>query len=254
MRYLFLSDIHLGAFSPANEYELQSDLLSIIDYCISESVKIYLLGDLFDYWMEYPDYVPPLGRAILDRFEKYNTQCGSATFITGNHDFWDFGHFSERGFEVEHEYLEISINGSRGLLFHGDGLSDPFFALPRPLLNHLLRAPEFVKLFQSVFAAETGNHLMKSFSDFTRNERSADTAKLSEWADFFLKKSDFDFIITGHDHVPRVETYSSGNYINTGAFFKYRTLAIYTEQGFELVTLENGTLRPFAGSTSSTRS
>lgn len=247
MRSLFLSDVHLGAFSTRTEEEVEADLLSLIEYCTSESVKMYLLGDLFDYWMEYPNYIPPLGRNLLDHFERYNSLCGPASFITGNHDYWDMGHFTERGFKVEYEYMQIELGSKKGLLLHGDGLSDPRFGFPRPRLNNLLRADWFVGLFQTIFPGATGNRLMKFFSDFTREENATDTARLSEWAETFLNESDFNFIVSGHDHVPRIEFFPSGTYINTGAFFKKRTALLYTEDGPQLVSTVDGTLRAFTG-------
>jgi len=50
-----------------------------------------------------------------------------------------------------------------------------------------------------------------------------------------LKESDYDYVICGHDHLPRVETFSFGTYINLGTFFKDKTVALYTNKGIELV-------------------
>lgn len=245
MRVLFLSDVHLGAFSEAVQNELETALKSLIDLCIKEKIQIYLLGDLFDYWMEYPDFISPLGKSVLDRFEKYNSKCGPAYFITGNHDFWDRGHFADRGFIVEYEFLRKELFGKQFLLFHGDGLSAPKFELPRPCLHQFLRNPSFVRCYQNVFSGETGNHLMKVFSEFTRDDRNPDPGRLSRWARFFLDKTVVDYIITGHDHLPRMETFSTGTYINTGAFFRDRTLLLYTEEGPDLVSYSDGKLNAF---------
>lgn len=245
MRVLFLSDVHLGAFSEAVQNELEAALKSLIDLCIEEKIQIYLLGDLFDYWMEYPDFIPPLGKSVLDRLELYNSKCGPAYFITGNHDFWDQGHFTDRGFIVEYEFLKVELFSKQFLLFHGDGLSDLEFEISRPWLNQFLRNPSFVSGYQKVFSGAAGNHLMKVFSEFTREDGNPDTERLSSWAKSFLQKTDVDYIITGHDHLPRMETYSSGTYINTGAFFRDRTLLLYTEDGPNLVSYRDGNFRAF---------
>ena len=54
---IFISDVHLGAFDKAKEAEVENDLITLINYCCAHKIKIYILGDLFDYWMEYPMYL-----------------------------------------------------------------------------------------------------------------------------------------------------------------------------------------------------
>ncbi len=235
MQHLFLSDVHLGAFSNDENHRLEQELISLIRYCTEHNIRIHVLGDLFDYWMEFPDYTPPLGRELLEQFQQYNKTCGNSTFITGNHDCWTFGHLEKLGFSVEQEYLEMNIGGHSLFLFHGDGLADKRFNFPRPLLNHILRNKTLIIVYQTIFSGETGNHLMKSFSELTRNEDKQRPHRISEWAKDMLKKQSYDYIISGHDHVPRVETFSNGSYINTGAYFAYKTMALYNNNRFELV-------------------
>jgi UDP-2,3-diacylglucosamine hydrolase len=235
MQHIFLSDVHLGAFRPEKNSHLEHDLIRLIDYCTVHGIHIHVLGDLFDYWMEYPCYTPPLGKKLLGRFEEYNRSVAQATYITGNHDFWTLRHFSERGFRVEHESRELSIAKKELLLLHGDGLSDPEMGLPRPFLHRFLRNKTFTTLYRRVFSGETGNHLMKQFSEFTRDENDLHPARLSGWAKNLFKKKHYHYLIAGHDHVPRMETFSHGTYINTGAFYRSKTAALYNNERVQLV-------------------
>lgn len=124
-QHLFISDVHLGAFSATTNQQIEGDLIALIEHCKEERIEINILGDLFDYWMEYPEkgFVPDLGKKVLDAFEEYNNTVSPALFITGNHDNWTFGHFKERGFDLESNFRLKEIDGKRLLLLHGDGVA-----------------------------------------------------------------------------------------------------------------------------------
>ncbi len=234
MEHIFFSDVHLGAFSNEVNSKLENEVISLVEYCRQNSIQLHVLGDLFDYWMEFPDYIPELGKAMLEKFDEYNREI-RANYITGNHDYWTLSHFSDRGFSVHPEELHLTIGQKKIFLIHGDGLSERRYGLPHPVLNHFLRNPGFTSLYRKLFSGETGNRIMKKFSDFTRDSENLKPQRLSEWSNFFLRNSDINIIISGHDHVPRIETFDGGTYINCGAFFRDQTVIKYTNDYFELV-------------------
>lgn len=237
---LFISDVHLGGFSDAKNERIESELIQLINYCQRNDIRLAVLGDLFDYWMEYPGFVPKLGKKLLDRFEDFNTQLGPTLYITGNHDNWTREHLKDRGFYLIHEQYQFSKEDKTILTLHGDGLTDPGYRLKRPLMHRLLRSQKFVKLFQTVFPPQTGNTIMKYFSRVTR-KMDWDTRKeeqLNKWAKHLLKNSDVEVILTGHDHIPRRKQFPFGTYINLGTFYKHQTMAFYNNDGISLVCWE----------------
>lgn len=248
MKLLFLSDVHLGALSDTENSILEKEIIQIINFCEINNYTIHILGDLFDYWMEYPNYIPPLGKRVLNRFVEYHKSNSGGLFITGNHDYWTKEHFRNCGFDVEYEYRLLKKHNTSFFLTHGDGISDSHFRLDRPLLHRFLRNRKFVQLFQSVFSGPTGNHIMKSFSEFTRDNGNINTDRLSKWAENTLENHSFDYIITGHDHVPRKETFSTGYYINTGAYFLHKSAAVYNNGEVNLVTWDSDNMifKPFS--------
>lgn len=248
MTLLFLSDVHLGALNETESESLELEIIQIIHYCNRNNIRIHLLGDLFDYWMEYPNYTPPLGESLLNQFSKFHQKNETGLYITGNHDYWTRDHFNRSGFDVEHEYRIIEYDNKSFFLTHGDGMTDPQYQLPRPLLHRILRNNYFVNLFQALFSGPTGNHIMKSFSELTRDNNNLNTDRLSKWALNTLNKFSFDYIITGHDHVPRKETFSTGTYINTGAYYLHKSAAIYTNGDVQLVKWDSDkmTFNPFS--------
>ena len=59
--------------------------------------------------------------------------------------------------------------------------------------------------------------------------------ELKKHAKRVLGEKDIDVIIMGHDHIPRVETFSEGTYINLGTFFYHKTVALYNNGEYQLV-------------------
>ncbi|MCW9706727.1 UDP-2,3-diacylglucosamine diphosphatase [Fodinibius salsisoli] len=237
---LFVSDAHLGGFSKDENTRIESELVQLISFCQREKIQLAVLGDLFDYWMEFPEQVPQLGKKLLDRFEEYNQHLGPTLYITGNHDNWTRGHLADRGFIVEPEFKTASLGDKKAFLLHGDGLSDPDLKLSRPLLHRIIRHPSFVNGYQSLFSPATGLSIMKYFSRFNRwlDDQQEDPALLNEWAEQQLRESKCDYIIFGHDHIPRQEHFSFGSYINLGTFYEHRTMAFYNNASVSLVFWE----------------
>lgn len=247
--YLFLSDAHLGGFSSEKNKKIEDDLIALIEYCREQQIRIAVLGDLFDYWMEYPDSVPEIGKELLDCFEQYNRKMGGTIYITGNHDNWTKSHFEERGFHVISDQKIVTLDGKRIMLLHGDGLRHEKFNLPRPVMHRLLRNPRFINFYQRLFPPRIGITLMKYFSRLNRalSRESDKQKKLNKWARSELKRSDTDIIVCGHDHTPRVKNFNFGTYINLGTFCNTRTVALYNNKTFSLVSWDriNRELKPF---------
>lgn len=233
---LFISDVHLGGFSKDENNRIEAELIELINYCQRGKIRMAVLGDLFDYWMEYPNYVPKLGKKLLDRFESFNKQLGPTLFITGNHDNWTRNHLNDRGFILEHEHADLTLNGKNIMALHGDGLAGAEYQLPRPPMHRLMRSPQFVRLYQKLLSPKTGITIMKYFSRLTRYlDWNQKPNKLNQWAKQQLDQSHFDVIICGHDHIPRKKQFTFGTYINLGNFYQHRTMAYFSEGEFSLV-------------------
>lgn len=247
MNHLFLSDVHIGAFEEDLDRAVRRDLILLIEHCAELKIQIHILGDLFDYWMEYPSWRPQFGSDVLKAFQSYTNTVATVNYVTGNHDNWTNGYFDKLGFNVTKEFFDLTLNNKRFFLHHGDGLKDPGYKLPRPLMHRLLRNKIFVKVYQSVLPPKTGMRLMKVFSDFSKRRAYCNPAVLNNWAKNFLNRTDYDIVISGHDHRPRVLNFNQGTYLNLGTFFNDRTVALYNNGDLELVVWDavQKTLLPF---------
>ncbi|MCH8557856.1 MAG: UDP-2,3-diacylglucosamine diphosphatase [Balneolia bacterium] len=236
---IFVSDVHLGGFSPDINASIESRLLSLIDETIEKKCSMMVVGDLFDYWMEYRGRWPDYADVVLKRFEKLNKQS-KTVFITGNHDNWTGPRLEQAGFDIEHELRTITLGGKKVMMAHGDGLSSSEFGFPRPLFHRFLRNPYFLKVYQAVFPPATGISLMRSFSRGSRSRDSVEklqreTKHIDSWAERMLEAGKADVMICGHHHKPVFNRTEFGLYINLGNFCHDSTLAVYTTNGFELV-------------------
>jgi len=122
MNHLFLSDVHLGALSEKTERSVRHDLAELIRFCSKQEIMIHIHGDLFDYWMEYPNWKPEIGKDILKCFSDYMDKHGAINYVTGNHDNWTNGYFEKLGFNISHDFFDLSLGSKRIFLHHGDGL------------------------------------------------------------------------------------------------------------------------------------
>lgn len=240
---LFLSDLHLGGFTDDINKQLEDVFVNLINTIQKEQTQLVILGDLLDYYMQYGSEVPEYARRIFGHLEEFNKSSPyQSIYVTGNHDNWDEGCLQSIGFDVEHEYRIVEIDGKKVLLAHGDGLTDPVFKFSRPIFHRLLRNPYFVKVYRSVTTLESGNRVMKKFSQLNRHfssEKEPDTSRIDKWAESMLKSGVADIVICGHHHYIRFTNYKDGLYINTGAFFKQFCCAKYTNNMFQLVKWDN---------------
>ncbi|MEX0593633.1 MAG: metallophosphoesterase [Balneolaceae bacterium] len=239
-RYLLLGDLHLGALEGDDDRELEQEAIELLEYCRKTDLKLLLLGDLFDYWMEYPSQVPHLAPRFQKALADYNRQTGPTLYITGNHDNWTQGYFESIGCVVCSESVRFTIDNARILLLHGDGLTDKKMNLPRPVWHRLLRSRSFVRIFQTLFPSRTGLRIMAAFSSWSRKKSGDSPVRLDQWARETLEFGSDDFVICGHDHTPRIRRWRDGTYMNCGAFLTNRTAVRYTNGTPELVVWNAG--------------
>ena len=244
-KFLFISDLHLGGFDTKKNDFLLKAFSNIVEYAIVHQFKLIIHGDLLDYYMQYGDWIPDVAQKPFQILADYNQRADSpAIYITGNHDNWDVDYIEKIGCTVIHEAYEIQIKELNVFIAHGDGLNDPKFNFPRPLLHRLLRNSYFVGMYKSFTSPAFGNAIMRNFSKLNRSispGKDSDTIKLDNWATALLKNFNYNVVICGHHHHNRYIQNTDGIYINTGCFYTDLTFATYTNKGFELVIWNNNT-------------
>jgi UDP-2,3-diacylglucosamine hydrolase len=144
-RTLFVSDVHLRAKDPANNLPFMKFLEEPCD-------ALYIVGDLFDYWigpkhLRMDDYRNEIG-AIRKKSERTPIY-----FIKGNRDFLVEEKFERStGVKVLGDRARIDLGGRTVLLAHGDFIynTNPKYSAyrtmmrSRPIEDLWLQVPSFV--------------------------------------------------------------------------------------------------------------
>nr|VVV04492.1 UDP-2,3-diacylglucosamine hydrolase [Aliivibrio wodanis] len=118
MTTLFISDLHLSPLRP--------DITDcFLDFMTTEAVhaeKLYVLGDLFEFWIGDDDN-SPFNILIKDAFKALTQQGVECYFTQGNRDFLLNKRFcKETGVQLLDDHTVINIDGESVLVMHGDTL------------------------------------------------------------------------------------------------------------------------------------
>jgi len=193
-RTLFVSDVHLRAMDPANN-------LPFVKFLEQDCDALYIVGDLFDYWIGPKHLAMEDYRHELDVIRKKSKRC-SIYFIKGNRDYLVEEKFEKQtGMKVLGDRARIDLGGRTVLLAHGDFIynTNPKYTAYRTLMKSKpiedlwLQVPSFV-----------GRTLALGFRKVSRK-----TTPAYEWnkGELFARalplfEQGADVLITGHIHLP----------------------------------------------------
>lgn len=235
--YYFFSDVHLGLESEEKEKLKERKLVEFLHTASVDAEEIFIVGDLFDCWIEYKQVVP---RGFYRLFNAISVITGRGikiNYIAGNHDFWKGNFFKEEfGIEICHTHIEREIEGKKFFIHHGDGFA--YNDLGYRILKKILRSSLSQKLY-SFIHPDLGIYLAKGTSATSRNHtKDKDYSEQDGMKDRAFEKirEGFDYVIMGHRHKPQITSYGNGYYINLGDWIDYFTYGVFREGRFELKT------------------
>ena len=234
----FVSDIHLGAPTLSEEFETmqKKELLKFLDNVERTGSRLTIVGDLFDFWYEYK-YVIPKDYFWLYAKLKSLVESGIAVdYIAGNHDFYLGRFFSQSvGLKVYQDGFSEEICGKKFLVIHGDGLAvkDSGYRMLKRFLRY-----NFVRWMIRWLHPDIGFSLAKAFSKKSREYTSSKDFGESDGMMMFARKKieeGYDFVVMGHNHMPRFEHMGKGIYINLGDWLKSFTYGVFDGDAMKLM-------------------
>ncbi|HEQ98500.1 MAG TPA: UDP-2,3-diacylglucosamine diphosphatase [candidate division Zixibacteria bacterium] len=236
MSVLFISDIHLGERFPEREKIKKEKLSAFLEMAAGSASRLFVVGDLFDFWFEYKHAVPKGHLNIILKLSQLHENGTELSYITGNHDFW-LGDFlaSEVGFKIYRDQLDIELDGKRVHIIHGDGLAKKdrgYRVLKKVLRNRLniflyrLLSPDLGIPFAKFVSGRSRGHTQKRPKEIF----------LEEYRQYARKKLDagYDAVIMAHTHVPEEISFDNGIYLNTGDWIENFTYVEFSEGRFKL--------------------
>ena len=204
----FSSYNHLGAPTAEKSRIREKQFVAWLDSVKKDAAAIYLMGDLFDVWIEYRRVVPKGFVRVLGKLAELTDSGIPIYFFVGNHDMWMKGYFEEElGIPVFYAPLEITLNNKKLLIGHGDGLGpgDKGYKRMKKVFSN--------KLMQFLFRwihPDLGLRLAQYLSLKNRlisgDEDKKYEGQDSEWLVHYCRKkletTDLDYFVFGHRHLP----------------------------------------------------
>jgi UDP-2,3-diacylglucosamine hydrolase len=240
----FISDVHLGLEPPADEAAKEARLLDLLDDIAADAERLYIIGDLFDFWFEYRHAVPVHGLRVLARLQTMVEAGTEVHYLAGNHDF-ALGPFisEEVGCVVHPGPFAFGHDDRRFYLHHGDGLAGR--DLGYRILKRVLRSGVSQSLWRLVHP-DLGFAAARAVSRASRGhtaEKDYGPGDRMEAALQRLAADGHDVVLMGHTHTPEVRDLAGGTrYVNLGSWLQGgRPWARYAEGTLE-VTAPDGSV------------
>lgn len=137
MRTIFIADAHLTAQDDLN-YRL---LLRFLRDLEGNTETLFIMGDLFDFWLGFPSHPFRQYDAVLEALLALTRSGCRLVYFEGNHDFHLGSIFRDRlGAEIHSGPAILTVQGRKLLLCHGDQINraDRGYRLLRLLLHNCI--------------------------------------------------------------------------------------------------------------------
>ncbi|MDD9179196.1 MULTISPECIES: UDP-2,3-diacylglucosamine diphosphatase [Aliivibrio] len=205
MTILFISDLHLSPLRP----DITDCFLDFMNTEAIHAEKLYVLGDLFEFWIGDDDN-SPFNVVIKEAFKALTQHGVKCYFIQGNRDFLLNKRFcKETGVQLLADHTVIDINNEKVLIMHGDTLCiddikyQEFRAkVHQPWLQWVFnRIPLFIRqrIVKNVQdkIKEKKQHKKLTIMDVTQSE-----------VERVMRQEGVKRLIHGHTHRPNVHTFN----------------------------------------------
>lgn len=236
----FASDNHLGAPTKEASLPREKKFVAWLDHVKQDAAAIFLLGDLFDFWMDYKKVVPKGFTRTLGKLAELSDSGIPIYYFVGNHDLWMNGYFEEElNIPVFHKPQEFTFNGisegTRSTFFigHGDGLGpgDKGYKRMKKVFTN-----SFCKWLFRWLHPDLGVRLAQYLSVKNKLISGEEDAEFlgeeNEWLVQYckrkLKEKHQDYFVFGHRHLPlNINLNEKSKYINLGDWINYYTYGVF---------------------------
>ena len=236
----FVSDLHLGASYPKAHPNREALFRRFLEEKASRASHLFILGDLFEFWMEYRNFIPKghfrtlaaLGRLVEGGVEVH--------YLSGNHDFNLGGFFqAQLGVRIHDFELPFDLQGKRLLLLHGDGLAASDWKYR--ILKRIIRHPAANLAFR-LLHPDWGMGIAYAVSKASRDKHQNRPRKMDEYeaaSRALLVSGKYDLVMHGHTHASFVKEFPEGVYVNSGEWL-YEMKYVVMEAGECRIESEGG--------------
>jgi len=233
MRALFIADAHLHRPDDENYRKL----VELLDAQIGQLDGLFLLGDIFEFWIGYSHVVFSAYLPILEKLHALHESGCKLYYVEGNHDFNLGPYFSNTlNCQIIPDEAIIDWDGQKLWLCHGDLINKElkgyrllrafWRSLPVKVLTAIL-PPDAIWKFGNWLSEKSGKYKITS-------KRFDPTPLVQPYAEQCLKNA--DAFICGHFHQPTLKETESGTSIILGDCIDQYSYAELVDGTFSLKT------------------
>ncbi|KAB1066813.1 UDP-2,3-diacylglucosamine diphosphatase [Tamlana haliotis] len=241
----FASDNHLGAPTAEASRPREKKFVAWLDEVKHDAAAIFLLGDMFDFWIEFKTVVPKGFTRTLGKLAEISDSGIPIYYFVGNHDLWMNGYFEEElNIPVYHEPKEFTFNDKTFFIGHGDGLGPGDKGYKR--MKKVFTNPFCQWLFRWLHP-DLGVRMAQYLSVKNKLISGDDDAKFlgeeNEWLVQYCKRKleekHRDYFVFGHRHLPLdIDLKINSKYINLGDWINYYTYGVFDGETMALKTYQ----------------
>jgi UDP-2,3-diacylglucosamine hydrolase len=236
---LFISDLHLEADRP----EIGDQFLAFLDSEAAGADALYILGDLFEYWIgdDDPD---PYYASMKQALSSLTGRGVPVYFMHGNRDFMIGESFAaDTGVRLLADPTTVNLYGHPVLLSHGDSLCTDDVKYQE--VRKMTRNPAWQTAMLGKSVEER-----RAFAEQARTDSMAHGASVEpEIADVnqaaveaMLRRHDVLMLLHGHTHRPAIHEFPldgrPATRIVLGDWYEQGSVVRWDEDGPELSVLE----------------
>ena len=238
MMITFISDLHISESQP----EIAGQFIDFLENSTKETDALYILGDLFEYWIGDDD-PNPYYKPIISALNNYTASGVTTYFMHGNRDFLIGAIFAKKtGIKILKDPSNIKINDEKIMISHGDIFctDDREYQITRKLT----RDPEWQKMMLRKSIAERINFAQESrdkSKDHTKYLDENITDVNQDEINKTFQKNNITKLIHGHTHKPAIHDTLINNIphqrLVLGDWYEQGSILNWDQSGPNLVTL-----------------
>ncbi len=224
MASYFISDVHLGLGSYQEEKDKENRLLAFLRAIQPTAERLFIVGDLFDFWFEYRTVIPKGFHRTLALLQDFTDHGIGVEYLLGNHDYWMDDFFEkEIGITVRQKPYETVVDGKRIFLHHGDGLAkhDLGYKLIKPVLRNKMSIFAYRWLHPDL-GVKLAHRSSRTSRNYTSHKDFGEEEGMKEFATRMIDQG-MDVVVMGHRHEPTIAAIGEGVYVNLGDWISHAT-------------------------------
>lgn len=228
MKDLFLADAHLR--DPADR-----PYRRLLDFLAAQQGQVrtlYLMGDIFDFWLGFRHTVYACYVPLLEQLRQLREAGTELVFVEGNHDFHMGPYFTEvLGCRVLPDGGPVIIDGRQVYLSHGDlvnGSDSGYRRLRRLLRSGLVRGLAQVVHPDWTWQIYRWLERRSARGKAPKLQRQLPLAALRRHAEARFAEG-CQVVVTGHFHIPHQETTAAGTWLSLGGWLESGAYAVWED-------------------------